>query len=237
MRRALLSLAAVALAGCIEPEEASPGAVPVEIRIRGDGEVACNLPGVHGCAPILVIEPVDSAVGRGPTLDDPSFETGGPIDGIQPVLGPVRNVPKVLVPGAYRLVGWMAEVNDMTAAPGQTIDPWVGALRVLVAEPALGHGGEDFRVVAPFDERGEHRPARGAEDVGGDRAELDVRALGRLVESLRLARAPPPVRPPNRTCDSHRIRLSTCKRRPVIRRPVSASPTARGSLRPGSDSA
>lgn len=59
---------------------------------------------------------------------------------------------------------------------------------VLVAEPALGHGREDFRIVAPFDERLEHGPARGAQDVGGDRAELDVGAPERLVEPLRLAR-------------------------------------------------
>jgi len=134
MRRVLVSLAAVALAGCFGPEQASPSApIPVEIRIRGDGEVACNLPGVHGCAPILVIEPVDGDVGRRPKVDDPSFETGGPIDGVQAVMGPVRNAPKALVPGAYRLVGWVAEVNDMIAAPGQTMDPWVSTAVGCVA--------------------------------------------------------------------------------------------------------
>jgi len=30
---------------------------------------------------------------------------------------------------------------------------------VLVAQPALGHSREELRVVASFDERGEHRPA------------------------------------------------------------------------------
>ena len=62
-------------------------------------------------------------------------------------------------------------------------------------------------------------------DVGSDRARC--RPLSRSV-SL--------ARPPNRTCDSHRIRLSTYTCRQAMRLPASASPTARGLPFPGSDS-
>ena len=126
----------------------------VVLRLQGEGTVACNLPGVHGCAPLLVMEPAASKLEREPTEDDPFFETGGPTDGMQAVLGPVRRAPETLAPGEYRLVGWIAEVNDMAAGPGQTMNPWVSTVRGCATDVRIPETASRVEVTVHYDASG-----------------------------------------------------------------------------------
>jgi hypothetical protein len=59
--------------------------------------------------------------------------------------------------------------------------------RDLLAQMPLGQVGEDLGVVGARDEGDEHGPSRDAQDVRGDRGQLDARILEHLVEALSLA--------------------------------------------------
>jgi hypothetical protein len=148
MGRALMSLAMAGLAGCL-----AMLAPRVELHLQADGTVACSLPGIHGCAPLLVIAPAASK-DREPTEDDPFFDTGGPTDGIQPVLGSVRRAPETLAPGEYRLVGWIGEVNDIAAGPGQTMNPYVSTIRGCATEVSIPEAAISVEITVHYDASG-----------------------------------------------------------------------------------
>jgi hypothetical protein len=56
----------------------------------------------------------------------------------------------------------------------------------LAAQPALGQLGQHLGVALPGDQGGQHRPTRHAQDVGGDRVELDAGVLQGLLDALTL---------------------------------------------------
>jgi hypothetical protein len=56
----------------------------------------------------------------------------------------------------------------------------------LLAQLALGQLGQDLGVALPADEGGQHRPARDAQHVGGDRVQLDASVLQGLLDPLAL---------------------------------------------------
>jgi hypothetical protein len=59
----------------------------------------------------------------------------------------------------------------------------------LLTQPALGKLGEDLGVVGAADQRVEHQARRLAEDLRGDRGELDLGLLQGLRDALDLAAA------------------------------------------------
>ena len=64
----------------------------------------------------------------------------------------------------------------------------------LLPQPALGQLGERGRVLGARHQRLEDLPPRLAQDVGGDRGQLDVRPLQRLPQPVRLGRVLPDQR-------------------------------------------
>jgi len=62
--------------------------------------------------------------------------------------------PESLAPGEYRLVGWIAEVNDMAAGPGQTMKPWVSTVRGCATDVRIPETASRVEVTVHYDASG-----------------------------------------------------------------------------------
>ena len=137
-------------------------------------------------------------VGAGLGDDDVGGQGADPGDRADQVPEALKGLDHHLDPGGELLDRGGVLVDQVQVHPGQE--------RVVLAEPAgqrlgqrgdlrpqppLGQIGQHGRVAFPGDQRLEHRPPRHAEDVGGDRGQLDPGVLEQLLQPLR-----PPGRVP-----------------------------------------